>query len=49
MMRITTSSDTNDYEGFMTCLKLPNRKCVKYIIIKRNVLDNVENVTINYV
>ena len=25
-MRITTGSDTNGYEGFMTCLKLPNKK-----------------------
>ena len=25
MLIITTGSDTNDYEGFMNCLKLPNK------------------------
>ena len=48
MLRTTTDSANNIFEGFMKCLKLPNKKMC-YVIIKRNVSENAKNVKIRFV
>ena len=41
MLRTISGSHMNIFHGFMECLKLPNKTCGIYVIVKRNVSDNV--------
>ena len=49
MMRATTGSVMNIFEGFMKCLKLPNKKMCDICNNKKNVLENARNVKIRFV
>ena len=42
-------SDKNIFDGFMKCLKLPNKKMCDICNYKKNVLGSVVNVTTKYV
>ena len=48
-VRTITASALNIFEGFMKCINYLTRKCVIYVIIKRHVLENAQNMKIRFV
>ena len=49
MLRTMTGSANNIFEGFMKCIKLPNKKMCDICNNKKNVLENARNVKIRFV